>query len=463
MSSTFKFHSQLSETVPWQAQYTFPTQATRVNKYTVKLPPKNGQKFLPGNIVRIEFPADNYLNTLNSVLQFDFALTGATVDKANTRLQRGGAQNVIKRLRVLYGSMVIEDIQEYKTIVRLFTECGVQDDYMSSLGTILDGMYATSVLEPDATAAASAAVVPGSSVANDVVTDHRLVGVELSSTKRTYCLNLLSGLLTSKKLLPLKYMAAQLAIEITLSDAADCLLKPDIGVGFAVAPSYEIDNINFIAELSEFDSTYDMAFQMGLRTGVPIKFASWHYHNFTMSGNNTVAQIHERSRSIKAAFAVMRDGQNPTFTKDTDRFFYNLGETHNGTGVIDNSGTGAVTEFQWRVGGKYYPSQPVRCTFGASEALVELLKSLNMLGDYTRASAITYKNWVSSKFIISCEFEHTDVLGGDTIAGINAEEQSDIALTIKSANPSVDKRLDVFMYYDSLLIIKEMNTVDLVL
>lgn len=60
MASTFKYHSQVDEVVPWQATYTFPTQATKVNKQTVKLVPKNGSTFTSGNIVRIEFPAGSF-------------------------------------------------------------------------------------------------------------------------------------------------------------------------------------------------------------------------------------------------------------------------------------------------------------------------------------------------------------------------------------------------------------------
>jgi hypothetical protein len=42
----------------------------------VKLPPKNGATFTAGNIIRIEFPSDNYLNALNSTLQFDLTTNG---------------------------------------------------------------------------------------------------------------------------------------------------------------------------------------------------------------------------------------------------------------------------------------------------------------------------------------------------------------------------------------------------
>lgn len=501
MASTFKFHSQVNEIVPWQAQYAFPVQATKVQKQIVKLPPKNGSTFTSGQIIRIEFPADNYLNMLNSVLQFDlsFSTLGTRV-----QFQQGGAHNLISRLRILYGSLVIEDIQNYSTLVRMFTELGVQGDYVKSSGGILDGMYTSTVVEVDpvfdgysvavgANTDTAAGGAPGGTYDEAVVDSmysrlanlqKRVAGSDTygqsllayggsggsTSTKRTYCLNLLSGLLTAKKLIPLKWMASQLAIEITLNTEAAAML-------YTGSPVYSLSNVNFIAEMLEFDSTYDQAFYMGLQAGgVPIKFSSWHYHSFNLSGSSNVFQIHERARSLKAAFAVIRSTYTNSGLTDSDRFFHDVAATYDAnppsTGLITQSGTGKVTQFQWRVGGRYYPAQPVNADNGGAEAFVELLKTVNTLGDYTTASNITPLNYTSfgttgangagSKFIMACEFENTDAQPG-TIAGINAEEQSDIALTVTSAASASNKRLDVFMHYDCLIIVKDGNTVDLIL
>jgi hypothetical protein len=60
------------------------------------------------------------------------------------------------------------------------------------------------------------------------------------------------------------------------------------------------------------------------------------------------------------------------------------------------------------------------------------------------------------------EFENTDVMP-DSIAGINAEEQSDINLSVTLAAAPTSKKLEVFMHYDALLIVREGNLVDLVM
>jgi hypothetical protein len=613
MASTFKYHSQVDEVVPWQATYTFPTQATKVNKQTVKLVPKNGSSFSSGNIVRIEFPADNYLNVLNSVLQFDvqwnvtnanqggvfsgqhtgsvgastncytfvtadtatagFAAAGnlylPTADTYNSyrgftmavtnangtfytiigssfcnytssgtlrqytfqfltplpapvaqndyitlippyHLQRGGSQNFIKRLRILYGSLVLEDILEYKTLVRIFYESGVDPSLAAGSNAILEGTSAGRPFEAipnqtlseanalwvaDSTATNSAGDVMSNQAAACGVLPNAFISQlqcapAISSTgtvaalgtaasngntgRYTYCMNLMSGIFTQKKLIPLKWMAAQLAIEITLSTEADCALvgaSPD-GTIAGTSITYQWSNVNFIAEMLEFDSAYDQSFFEGLRAGgVPIKFDTFHYHSFSLSGAYNVIQIHERARSVKAAYAVVRDTSTLTTAFDSDKFFFNLKESWTtSTGVVTNAGQGQITQFQWRIGGRYYPAQPVRTIYGAAEALIELQKALDTLGDYTRSNSIVPRRWSTNNgglphsFIMAAGFENQDVFP-DTISGINAEEQSDIALFLTSTTgqePS-SKRLEVFMHYDCLMIVRDGNVVDLVL
>lgn len=579
--SNYKFHGDVNEVVPWQAQYTFPTQSTKVQKSTVKLPPKNGETFAPGQRIRIEFPSDNYLNVLNSVLSFQLNTTvpvqqlfvctteaataytmpayyqtavvgfdgqkvfsisttattttqevgdyfegwtallkiGAqeirrvvvssvvngqfvdfTVDEDFPKspaqvdariiiqlippygLRQGGAHNLIKRIRILYGSLVLEDIQEYKTLVRMLTEIGVAQQYLKSSGSILDGTHARG----------------GYIEQRDAFNTHmyadrqNLVGFEQSQLdllyagngdSRKFVLNLMSGLLTSKKLIPLKWMAAQLAIEITLAPNEDvyCSTIPS-------GPTYTLTDVNYVAELLEFDSTYDSGFFMGLSNmGVPLKFNSWHYHSFNVTGTTVHAQIHERARSVKAAFAVVKDQNPPRYNADPDRFFHAVAESQNASpvGVIStvNTGKAPVEQYQWRIGGRYYPAQPVDCTKGAPEAYSELLKCMDSLGDYKQDCSISSYDWSSrhfgggGKFIMAAEFEHSDV-SPNQIAGLNAEEMSDLALVLKtgasetdfSINPTdpnvpgvTGKRLDVFVNFDALMIVRDGNVVDLVI
>jgi len=43
--------------VPWNARYAFPSQSNKAEKMTPRIPPKNGNAFNPGQVIRLEFPA----------------------------------------------------------------------------------------------------------------------------------------------------------------------------------------------------------------------------------------------------------------------------------------------------------------------------------------------------------------------------------------------------------------------
>lgn len=58
MASHFKWYPSSEEVVvPWNARYSFPSQATKAIKITPRIPPKNGSVFRAGNPIRVEFPA----------------------------------------------------------------------------------------------------------------------------------------------------------------------------------------------------------------------------------------------------------------------------------------------------------------------------------------------------------------------------------------------------------------------
>lgn len=65
--------------VPFNARYTFPTQANKAVKMTPRIPPKNGSVFQPGQVIRVEFPAQGYVNPLNTSLEFDVTLSTYSV------------------------------------------------------------------------------------------------------------------------------------------------------------------------------------------------------------------------------------------------------------------------------------------------------------------------------------------------------------------------------------------------
>lgn len=87
----------------------------------------------------------------------------------------------------------------------------------------------------------------------------------LACTRR-YQVNFALGLFTQDKLIPTKFMASQLAIEITLETAAGCIIAK-AGGATGNPPTYTVSNVNLIPEILEFDASYDAMFLKGLVEG----------------------------------------------------------------------------------------------------------------------------------------------------------------------------------------------------
>jgi len=123
MSAHFKWYPASEEVVvPWNARYSFPSQANKAVKITPRIPPKNGATFLPGQIIRVEFPAQGYVNPINTTFEFDVTLQPyATPANEITRFQNN-IQSIFNRVRLLYGATPLEDIINYNMVVRALTE-----------------------------------------------------------------------------------------------------------------------------------------------------------------------------------------------------------------------------------------------------------------------------------------------------------------------------------------------------
>lgn len=353
-------------------------------------------------------------------------------------------------------------------------------------------------------------------------------GYALTSSRyctRRYQINLGLGLLTQDKLLPVKFMASQLAIELTLEQPSACIFAINPANPTAASgtnPSYIVGNVNLIPEILEFDSSYDAMFLKGLQEGgVPIKFSSWHTFIFsTGASSNVNLLVQERSRSVKALFAVQR--RNPTnLNTDSGALFFDTGLTGN-----------TMQNYQWRIGGRYFPAQPVqlssnvgtRVSNGGAEAFVELQKALNVVGDYRLSTSVNCLRWATPAASgaitgsgVSTTLNELDYMcsqsiyssltapngcptyvqvekGGDgtsghggnafagnvgsnayasavdletsngiEISGLNAEEQSDIAFLANwSAAQAAGFSLEVYSYYDAMIILRENNVLELI-
>jgi hypothetical protein len=312
-------------------------------------------------------------------------------------------------------------------------------------------------------------------------------------------------------------MASQLGLEFTLATAASCMFVQK-GSGTASDWGYRISNIAMLPEVLQFDSSYDVEFLKGLEgDGVPIKFSSWHRFTFPTAGS-TVANliIQEKSRSVKAIFMVQRRAPE-NIEVDSGAFFYD-------TAAYTTSGASSLIDYQYRIGDRYYPGRPVQFTGiggnvsnGGSEGYMELQKAMNTMGDYRLSPPVNSNRWAMPPATaqitltgssVATEYNELDYCcnvatwsngrptyqdvqkaatgtgnlfcgnvgsncftmamnletsNGVEISGLNAEQQSDIALMANwSAAQNSAFVFEVYTYYDAMLILRSGNDMDLI-
>ena len=388
MATHFKWYPAESETVvPWYARYAFPSQTNKCVKMTPRIPPKNSGTFLPGNVIRMELPAQGYVNPSKTTMEFDVTMEYTILDTDRSYLRfQNNIQSIFNRVRLLYCSNTLEDIPSYNVITRALTEWtsvgpqgtvtadsisqgigGVTPGYSGQLGggASLNGAGAAKAIlvnirqayiqgvslaftAVDASLASGFGVVPNCSVA--VAALATMLAILGKNPSRRYQIQFNLGMFNQEKLIPTKFMASQLAIEVSLEAAAACMIYVTGGTPTTTAPTYNVSNVNLIPEILEFDASYDESFLQGLRQGgVPIKFSTWNNFRFTcQAGTTQNLQIQERSRSTKLIVCLLR--RDPaTIGTDSGASFYNTCITS-----IPNNATTFSTfnEYQFRIGGK---------------------------------------------------------------------------------------------------------------
>lgn len=513
-ASTFLFHPLMNEVVPYNAVYDFPSQATRSTKRTIKITPKNAaSSYVSGSTIRFEFPASGYLNPNTTYLSFNAraqivsgAFSAGTTTPGGFAFQNNIA-SIFRRVRVLYGSLVLEDIQDYNILQRMFTEVLLPSGYSQGKAGMYQGIGNMSNTGVSQATLISAPNV-GSwrddrmnyhAIEDDVTTNPTEVG----RTVRRYAIAINTGVFQQKRLLPLKFMSSQLQLEFELAPAVDCQTWVIGSGGSPALPTdcrVEVGLPEIVAELLEFDSEFDRAVFEGLGRGLAIPFQSWHMNSFNISpGIFQQINIQESSRSVRYAIAGFTDDANRVLTRDAhlfingfDAIYYpNVGET--GANINNLLGDAWVTNanliesFQWRLGGVYYPSQPVPCYGGTAnignagsidasyadppvEAFQELQKVFdNQFGKRYPTSDMCTKHFggrrgsnqaQSGAFIMACDFM-TD--RGDVVGGINAEEQNDMMLMLKfNGTTGTSKVLRIAVCYDNIMILGESNNMVLV-
>ena len=355
-------------------------------------------------VIRFQLNGDdnNWLDPGSVVVQFE--LKNESSD-ANKKLRPvGGPHLFFKRLRVLAGSQVCEDIQDYGRTVELFKSLqneNVRDnDDIQGFGNRWDS---STVL--NATEGAQDDLLPQISAGKSKVVNFR-----------PFC-----GLFFQSKFLPLKYMG-NLILEFELCDTNDAIITPATYSG-AYATVYtaancsnewSISNACVKCDVVSLDNALNNSYVEHLLSGksLPINYSTYisQQNSILNSGKNFSIQIIRAFSRLQRCFvSFYNSNATGPYNKPTITFYHPNAEDA-GTYNPDKE-----VQFQLQLGASLFPQYP--CT-NLSECFYHLKKSLNLPDFHQHSIGIKFDNYRKNKFIFGFSFEKVPELNW---SGLNSK------------------------------------------
>ena len=345
----------LSGTVPNHAKYVqggLPIGLDSKRRIIRLLPQTGTGKYNPNgtNVIRIDIPPSiGFLDTQNSYLRFRIKVDQTNVDMTKPCYMDKNAMSWVDRFECISNNgSVLESIHDYNLLVNLLHKSTSPDDYRLTTGKLLDNQGSRSERM------ANVAPVEG----------------------RMYCCGLdASGIFGGNtKYLPCQFIQGSLTLEFTLAQFNDCFVGQSIDNGTA---SYQIDNVEYIAECITFGQDYNYLFERQLRErGIDIAFHSYRSHHHALQqATDQVIQLAQNSKSVKGSYCVIRDVER-----------YRSGKFES----LSRYKSGRIEEYQFDLGGRMFPEFPIRVT-DSSEAVcyASNLNSYNHFRDHNGGSDIT--------------------------------------------------------------------------
>lgn len=199
------------------------SDAVRIGQDSLLIPAKNGNQFVPGNILRFMVERNvGFADFANSYLEFDIdiGVPGQAANATHPALlidPQAGASNLIERLTIRSQGQVLEELAGYSLYANVHYAATDTEGNRNKRG-LMEGCAKSKLIQDNPYVAQNAAVTPAA-VANG--TTGVLTAQGFKYQRRKVAIPLLGGIFTNPRAFPL--LAMPLEIEIIMNDAIKCL------------------------------------------------------------------------------------------------------------------------------------------------------------------------------------------------------------------------------------------------
>lgn len=374
------------------------------DRITVRIPSQISSVSENSNQMIFDIPNASIMDFRKGGLQFKLNISGGNVPRASNGVWTG-----IQRVRVLFDSEVIEDLNQFGLMTSLLALTG-DPDFQDSLGYVMMGM--------------------GSDARR----------ISLANANQSYFIPLFLGSL--RKPLPLNMITSRLRVEIYWQPA-NVWIEQTAAVP-QPAVSYTITDINLFADQMNFGSDYisDLKMNFDSKGHITIPYISYEaFTNSITNSSQSTLQIPAKKRSLKGLMSVMR-----TSSILSDPTTLNKFDTWNNTNIgLD------VIDYQVKINNTFYPQVRVEVSnenpIGYYQML-RLLRNWDFYRPYSLNSALA-QNYFIDKFIMAINVapHQSAILSGlDT-----ATNFSTILFNVNLTALASNQEMTTYALYDAVM------------
>ena len=377
----------------------------------------------------------NWLDPSSVVFQFELVNTAAVVNSTTNVLRPVGQPHLFfKRLRVLAGGQVVEDIQDFgrnsELIASLQNEFVRDNNDIQGFGSRWDSTRVQGF--PDF----------------NIVDPTTITPVELLNAQKFYIPQIhagkskivnfqpLCGLLAQDKYIPLKF--CPITLEFELGDVNDAIISP---ITYNAATNYntvytttnttnlfQLQNCRILADVIQLDSQLQNPYIEYLLSGksLNIQYTTYISQQSAVVGKSFAVQIIRAvSRLQKAFITFYADNSLPLpFRKPTITFHHPMDEMSQ-SAFYDSEKELSIF---MQLGSKIFPEYPCN---NISECFYRLKEAMHLPEYHQHAISIKFQNYVRNKFIFCVSFEK---IQDAEWSGVNTKAGQVLMVNVKAMN-----------------------------
>ena len=381
---------------------------------------------------------NNWLDPSSVVLQFELVNT-ATFASSSADVLRplGNPALFFKRMRVLAGGQVVEDIQDFgrnsELLASLQNEFVRDNNDIQGFGSRYDSSRVSAIEDLR------------------VVDPTNLTGAELLGAVKSYLPQIqagkskivnfkpLCGLLAQDKYLPLKFVP--ITLEFELCDTNDAIITPaaydsttsydTVYTAANTTNKWQIQNCCIKADICTLDNALNNSYVEHLLSGksLPIEYSTYISQQSSVVGKSFSVQVIRAVSRLQKAFITF--WAEPTtrilaqpFRKPSITFHHPMAE-ESATWKYDHE---RELQINLQLGSKIYPEYPCN---NIAECFYRLKLAMNLPEHHQHALSIKFQNYITNKFIFCQDFEK---IQDAEWSGVNSKAGQVLMVNVKAMN-----------------------------